>query len=165
MHVRSEACMCACASGAASGGWLQVWGCVQEQFADVEVTPCELCHLRNVHTVDVALERPGLGGVCAKYSDNACCSPKTATAIDTSKDLYDPVQPLLLHRLPLPARRCGALLPRARDKPTEPNHAAAGQDSVVYRVTTLPQKFTVSRHACNASTGALPSLQLRQRDN
>lgn len=129
---------------------------------DVEVTPCELCHLRNDHTVDVALERPGLGGVCAKYSDNACCSPKTATAIDTSKDLYDPVRPPLLHHLPLPACQFGALLPRARDEPAEPNHAAACQGSAVPQKS--PQRFTVSRHACN-STGALPSPQLRQRDN
>jgi len=56
------------------------------------VKPCELCHLRNDHSVDVAVARPALEGACAKYSDNACCSPATATAIDTSKDLYGPVR-------------------------------------------------------------------------
>lgn len=65
---------------------------LQEQFTDVEVTPCELCHLRNDHTVDVALARPDLEGHCAKYADNACCTPETATAIDTSGSLYDVVR-------------------------------------------------------------------------
>eukprot|EP00892_Ulva_mutabilis_P010740 jgi/Ulvmu1/8038/UM004_0275.1 len=60
-----------------------------EQFAEVEVTPCELCHLRNDHTADVAIPRPALEGRCAKYADNACCTAKTATAVDTSEDLYN----------------------------------------------------------------------------
>lgn len=85
--------------------------CVQEQFADAEVRPCELCHLRNDHTADVALPRPALEGPCAKYSDNACCTPKTATAIETSEDLYnvvrlprwDPGRTTLLRRV---CRRC-----------------------------------------------------------
>ena len=53
-------------------------------FPEVETTPCEVCHLRNEHTKDVAVPEAGLEGVCAKYSANSCCGTEIATEIQES---------------------------------------------------------------------------------
>jgi hypothetical protein len=63
---------------------------VQEGFSDVETEPCQVCHLRNDHTRDVATVVPGLTGICAKYTANSCCSADTAASIDNEDGLYSP---------------------------------------------------------------------------
>lgn len=60
-------------------------------FPVVESSPCEVCHLRNEQTRDVATSEDGLQGVCAKYAANSCCSPETAQSIqDSTGDIYGP---------------------------------------------------------------------------
>lgn len=60
-------------------------------FPVVQTTPCEVCHLRNDHTKDVALPEDGLEGVCKKYSANSCCGTDIADSIQKSEGtIYGP---------------------------------------------------------------------------
>lgn len=59
-------------------------------FLAIETTPCEVCHLRNDHTKDVAVAESGMEGVCQKYADNSCCSADIASSIQESAGLYGP---------------------------------------------------------------------------
>eukprot|EP01023_Acetabularia_acetabulum_P008854 TRINITY_DN1388_c0_g1_i2.p1 TRINITY_DN1388_c0_g1~~TRINITY_DN1388_c0_g1_i2.p1 ORF type:complete len:490 (+),score=101.55 TRINITY_DN1388_c0_g1_i2:2190-3659(+) len=59
--------------------------------ADIVPHTCEVCHVRNEHTLDVAKPASGDLQKCAKYSQYSCCSEDTAAAIsseDPAAGLY-----------------------------------------------------------------------------
>lgn len=89
----SELSLCACSprrlSSACAKQTALAFTQGTSEFADPEITTCQVCHLRNDHTKDVASAEPNLDGAAAKYSTNACCAPETANAVETA-GLYGP---------------------------------------------------------------------------
>lgn len=60
-------------------------GCAGSELhvsGSIEPHECEVCHLRNEHSLDVSKPKSQSLGKCSKYDANACCSSETGARID-----------------------------------------------------------------------------------